>query len=605
MPLQIFIYLYKENRVYKGTIFVEVADNGVCARVKETLAAKKQIPEESILLWKPCAHLNSSGGGSADLRDRLLDNDCRLDRFCDQLIDTELVGDIFPTSDNHHKAAPFTLVAEVIPMERTATLPENMKGELAEQRDVLGALGKKLDIAVKNVLGSMAPSENAKSTNYFDHQGGVTPILDGRYGLRRTPIPPPIELYNCVFASFQAYIRDESLNIPAQVVQLTAEVMRTVSQISPDESARQSPTRNILSKLLNSPVFQNIDPNNMNSAYILQFQRRSPPIVAAGVICEEKAELGWDGEGSVQGSFSYAQYWTQKDIQREHIFKACCCPSFIISIAGPWIVILGAVFRTLPIVQRLTDYLWLGNSRANDDDHALRLARVFQSVRLAIDNLEKYYQELELTDSPSIQPTRFFPDVTEYDDGTNVVGFQYLQPLEIDETCMTFLAQIDEAHGEEQVVVKFVQRYGAEAHRLLASKGKAPAPKYCGPISNNSKYWYGSLQMVVMEFLPGQTVAQKYEGSIPETLREAVRGAVRILHDQSFVHGDIRTPNIVIVDGAGDEGERMRIVDFDWAGEQGEVRYPLHLSDYIRSTCGVKDYDIITFQHDMQMVDAL
>ncbi len=49
----------------------------------------------------------------------------------------------------------------------------------------------------------------------------------------------------------------------------------------------------------------------------------------------------------------------------------------------------------------------------------------------------------------------------------------------------------------------------------------------------------------------------------------------------------------------------MRIVDFDWAGERSKVRYPLYLSDYIRNALGVKDYDIMTFQHDMQMMDAL
>lgn len=35
--------------------------------------------------------------------------------------------------------------------------------------DILGALGKKLDIAVKNARGGMTPSKSAKSTNYFDH----------------------------------------------------------------------------------------------------------------------------------------------------------------------------------------------------------------------------------------------------------------------------------------------------------------------------------------------------------------------------------------------------------------------------------------------------
>ncbi|KAK0458322.1 uncharacterized protein EV420DRAFT_1256261, partial [Desarmillaria tabescens] len=60
----------------------------------------------------------------------------------------------------------------------------------------------------------MAPSKSAKSTNYFNYQSGVTPILDDRYALRRTPIPPPIELYHHIFAYFQACIRDESLHIP-------------------------------------------------------------------------------------------------------------------------------------------------------------------------------------------------------------------------------------------------------------------------------------------------------------------------------------------------------------------------------------------------------
>ncbi|SJL06582.1 uncharacterized protein ARMOST_09924 [Armillaria ostoyae] len=54
-----------------------------------------------------------------------------------------------------------------------------------------------------------------------------------------------------------------------------------------------------------------------------------------------------------------------------------------------------------------------------------------------------------------------------------------------------------------------------------------------------------------MEFLRGPTVAQKYEGSVVEAVRAAVRGAVQMLHNQSLVHGDIRTPNIMIVDGAG------------------------------------------------------
>ncbi|KAK0432138.1 hypothetical protein EV421DRAFT_1911215 [Armillaria borealis] len=90
----------------------------------------------------------------------------------------------------------------------------------------------------------------------------------------------------------------------------------------------------------------------------------------------------------------------------------------------------------------------------------------FSLLRLAINDLEQYYQELELPDSPSIQSTRYFSDTTDYDAGTEVIKFQYLQPLEV-------ARETRRAHGEEQVVIKFVRRYGAGAHRLLASEGKA------------------------------------------------------------------------------------------------------------------------------------
>ncbi|KAK0234641.1 hypothetical protein EDD85DRAFT_792661 [Armillaria nabsnona] len=107
-------------------------------------------------------------------------------------------------------------------------------------------------------------------------------------------------------------------------------------------------------------------------------------------------------------------------------------------------------------------------------------------------------QRARARDSPSIRTAREFANIIEYDAGTEVVRFKSLQLLEIDEACVAFPAKLNEAHGEEQVVVK-----------LLASKRKAPALKYCGPISSNGKYWYYSLQMAVMEFLRGPTVAQK------------------------------------------------------------------------------------------------
>ncbi|KAK0236761.1 hypothetical protein EDD85DRAFT_1006686 [Armillaria nabsnona] len=86
-----------------------------------------------------------------------------------------------------------------------------------------------------------------------------------------------------------ACVRDEFLHIPAYV-QLTAELMRTASQISTNQSARQGPTGNVSSQLLNVATnFQEFNPNKTNSDHILEFRRRSPPTVAAGVMGQKWA----------------------------------------------------------------------------------------------------------------------------------------------------------------------------------------------------------------------------------------------------------------------------------------------------------------------------
>ncbi|TFK77664.1 hypothetical protein K466DRAFT_508246, partial [Polyporus arcularius HHB13444] len=77
-----------------------------------------------------------------------------------------------------------------------------------------------------------------------------------------------------------------------------------------------------------------------------------------------------------------------------------------------------------------------------------------------------------------------------------------------------------------------------------------------------------------------------------------------------MVHGDIRLGNVVIAKPTGaddddDVGKRVRIVDFDWAGEEGTVRYPLHLSKDVRWPAGVADHALIRAQHDDEMVRRL
>ena len=113
-----------------------------------------------------------------------------------------------------------------------------------------------------------------------------------------------------------------------------------------------------------------------------------------------------------------------------------------------------------------------------------------------------------------------------------------------------------------------------------------------------------------MDYVAGRTAAEL--GGVPESVRDAVRRALGILHGRGLVHGDIRLPNVIIQGGDDDEpkddeamGARTRIVDFDWAGDEGTVRYPLYLSKVINWPAGVADYAFILADDDDEMVRML
>lgn len=53
---------------------------------------------------------------------------------------------------------------------------------------------------------------------------------------------------------------------------------------------------------------------------------------------------------------------------------------------------------------------------------------------------------------------------------------------------------------------------------------------------------------------------------------ELIKRAERLLGEANLVHGDLRKPNVLV------EGEKIRIIDFDWAGTAGIVKYPICLN---------------------------
>ncbi|EKM50342.1 uncharacterized protein PHACADRAFT_264967 [Phanerochaete carnosa HHB-10118-sp] len=563
-------------------------------------------------LWKPNGSYTLS---MHELADRLENAGHDLTQLCESLSDAPRdVSDLFlEHSRGLQRSAQLpTLVFEKFQLpqyggdQRSA---ERLIGD-ADVRE----LAQKFDEVLK--LGqAVTLSQQCQPINYRAHQLTPCAILDGRRASSQTCICPPIELFHESFAQFRAIAFDDTHQPPEGVIVSTLELMKNASAIATSEAARSGSTRKMLGKLLNLPAVQTVDRNKNSPDHVMICSCRQLSGTAALAIIEEKAELGTSGEGSVQGSFSYMSHWASPD--QKQLVQNCSAPSFIISIAGPWLVVCGAIITSQVIVHRLTDYIWLGYSRNIDDARVVQIARIFNGIRDAVEGLVEFYHGL----SPSTenQKARFFSRATSFTmpdpqdaSRTTECQLRYLRPLKTPHPASTvFLAEIVNGTGDHisKVVVKFVERYGEAAHRALTEVGRAPKLLYHGDVwrTDPARRGCGPCKMVVMELVEGKTASDKYgnrdyAAKVPEVVRDAVRSAVtEHLHGRGLVHGDIRRPNILL---AGEE-ENVMILDFDWAGREGEVRYPLDLSEGIIWAEGVSDLAPILKTHDEEMISNL
>lgn len=76
--------------------------------------------------------------------------------------------------------------------------------------------------------------------------------------------------------------------------------------------------------------------------------------------------------------------------------------------------------------------------------------------------------------------------------------------------------------------------------------------------------------------------------------------AVAKFHSENYVHGDLREPNILI-----DSSGQLLAIDFDWAGKQGTVVYPVTINDEITWPVGVEGGEKIRKEHDQEMLAQL
>lgn len=181
-------------------------------------------------------------------------------------------------------------------------------------------------------------------------------------------------------------------------------------------------------------------------------------------------------------------------------------------------------------------------------------ARHLGAFKKAVHSLEGYYKSDPSVDKASRQTScyQIFPYQTHFASLLDLATqhFEYIsQPI-----------------SDKLLFIKFTRHYSQEAHSLCASMGAAPQLLGFEMIA-------GDWCMVVMDRI-GEEYVEFHESSCTPLVVNKLRDVLSRLHQAGFVHGDIRDTNIM-VPRSGEPN--FMLVDFDWAGKIGEVRYPMNV----------------------------
>ena len=291
-------------------------------------------------------------------------------------------------------------------------------------------------------------------------------------------------------------------------------------------------------------------------------------------------------------------------------------------------MVAGAVFANNFIAQRLTDRFSLDPHPTDHEGAICQVAQAFVAVRECIQDLNAFYSDLKFTKrepdkvkkeqaSLKLASSRgssrsksqgagrvadyvpeyplgrwVFPYRTEFKIGDKTFSLAYDRPLEsgVKTTRALFIASMKSPEEEDKlVVVKFARIYCLDAHKLLADLSLAPQLFY-------HDHMVG-VHFVVMEYVEATQVTGE---KLKQTEHiESLRRAVQALHDKGLVFGDLRRPNILSA------GDSVKIVDFDWSGEEGVVHYPSRISKEIAWPEGVESLGKIEANHDKEWFKEL
>ena len=219
----------------------------------------------------------------------------------------------------------------------------------------------------------------------------------------------------------------------------------------------------------------------------------------------------------------------------------CRSPMLLVAIVGTYYLqVFGSVWSGPKVcVDQLTRPLSLLFVPRDPDCCVTAIAQVLAAIDAAIPRLEAYYT------TPSGYGTKgpyFSCDTIHYQEC--ISHCKWLYSAKVNDT---------------DVCVKFVpRRYGQEVHQFLADHNLAPQLLQTATLPG------GWIAIVMEKIVSGQTL----EKPVSPQVQQSLRRVLHVLHTKTCVHGDLRAQNIIVAEN------KVYIIDFDWAGKEGEATYP-------------------------------
>lgn len=297
-----------------------------------------------------------------------------------------------------------------------------------------------------------------------------------------------------------------------------------------------------------------------------------------------------------------ATHYYLQQLQTSPLRGACNAPALILQIAGTHVAAYAVIHsghdRNGPafVGTHLLEQIDIGFHHTSGDQQQRKINAFWLAVKACVSKLVHDIALQLVTDlsrptnntamPDAWRPAHVFPWIVR----AGSFRFQYIRALGVDK--MAFLARLQNTKEDEiqHIVVKFVNhaRYAKEAHELLAREGLAPCIYHSEVIGGN---W----TMLLLQWMQGMKNVDEFKTRhLNQIHQEHEARALDILHSAGFVHGDLRNANVMV-----DESGRVCIIDFDWSGEHGKIRYPSVMHPKIQWPKGAEPNALIEPLHDL------